>query len=54
MVTDIVSPRKTAPVAELILKDKGIEMTEEELDAYRNEYEVRYPQIKGERDDDDE
>lgn len=50
-VTDVVQVRKTAPVAELILKDHGIELTDAELDEYRSTYEVRYPQIKGERDE---
>ena len=50
-VTDVVQVKKTVPTVELILKDKGIEMSEAELDEYRRTYEVRYPTIKGERED---
>lgn len=50
-VSDVVQVRKTALATEVLLKDKGIEMTEEELDEYRSTYEVRFPQVKGERDE---
>lgn len=50
-VTDVVQVRKTALATEEILKDYGVELTEEELNKYRSTYEVRFPQVKGEKDE---